>query len=136
VTEEWTPKAGDDVVVKLHGVSGDYGRFYDFSQIAFAIRFSALKPVPVAMTEAEAALIGIAIETAHGWKVGVEGSNTAMATILKATSAVLAERAPPDPVDVAWKAVGAATAAWVVTPAPQWFRAALKAFVAAGGGKS
>lgn len=132
---EWKPKAGDDVVLKLLRVTNGRGYFVDYCGLPFAVPLSELKPVPVAMTEAQAALIEIAIETAHGWKVGVEGSNTAMATILKATSAVLAERAPPDPVeaflDEAQRVYHGNSG-----NTREGLRAVLKAYDAACGGKS
>lgn len=135
MTEEWMPNAGDDVAVKLLRVTKGRGYFVDYCGFPFAVPLSALKPVPVAMTKAQAALIEIAIETAHGWKVGVEGSSPAMATILKATSAVLAERAPPDPVD-AFLDEAQRVYHGNSGDTRESLRAVLEAFVAAGGGKS
>ena len=58
------------------------------------------------------------------------------ADVAQCRAAVLAERAPPDPVEVAWKASGKVYADGTHIPTPDWFRATLKAYDAAKEKKS
>lgn len=132
MTEKWKPKAGDDVVVKLYRTSLDYGYFLCNDRES-SILLSALKPVPVAMTVAQAALIEGCIERRHTIRDGA--LLWSLADLVYAVLAERAPRVPPDPVEVAWRASNCVDIGEYDT-APDWFRDACKAYVAAGGGKS
>ena len=141
---EWMPKAGDDVVVKLHSASDDFGYFLDSLGNGFAILLSDLKPVPVAMTVAQAELIEGCIERRHTIRDGA-----LLWSLADLVYAVLAERAPPDPVEAFQAAFEAHRSGreclYGCKNSPPCENSskcrkateyALKAFVAAGGGKS
>jgi len=112
MTKEW--KAGDLAMVEIEGTTtGDAYVCLKGGGGGFVSR-AALLPLPTAMTAAEKALIDACIE---------EGISSGVRPFIEA---VKAERAPPDPVEVA-------IAAFLNSPGNtvEGIRAALKAYDAA-----
>jgi hypothetical protein len=83
----------------------------------YSIDVGSIRHLPPAMTEAEKALIK------HVIGVDWRGSGGQIENLY---NAVLADRAPPDPVEVAWEAADNSG-----REPPPWFRTALKAYDAA-----
>ena len=136
---EWMPKAGDDVVLKLLRVTNGRGYFVDYCGFPFAVPLSELKPVPVAMTIAQAALIETAIsirKTQCTASPEYYGFASAKGIFVARVDAVIAERVPPDPVEVALSVYEKVSGIEHTNSHETGMIAALKAFVAAGGGKS
>lgn len=121
---EW--KAGDFAMIEIQFVDGSHVFVQGYACASFPIPKSQLHPLPPAMTEAEKALV----EAAISWRTDqlVDGTKSLMA----AADAVLAERAPPDPAEVAWKFANNAPGE-MIGGVPEWFRATLKAYDAANG---
>lgn len=123
MTKEW--KAGDRAMVRIERMNGRDATLVGNG--GYSIDVGSLRPLPPAMTDAEKALVEAVLTS---YKQGLP-LNESTATMF-ACEAVLAERAPPDPVEVAW----ALWAGGEGLPVPQDFRSALKAYDAAKGEKS
>ncbi|CAB4219409.1 hypothetical protein UFOVP1619_10 [uncultured Caudovirales phage] len=128
---EW--KAGDRAMVEITRINGRNPMPVGYG---FSIDAGSLRPLPPAMTEAEKALVEVCIAEIPEWSTGFGGTVSRIQSMYDLTQAVIAERAPPDPVEVAWHAYNKASSFMTYGPVPEWFRATLKAFDAAKGEKS
>jgi hypothetical protein len=131
MTKEW--KAGDLAMVRVDRMNGRDASLVGSS--GYSIDVGSLHPLPPAMTAAEAALVEACIAEMPEWSTGFGGSVSRIHPIYGLTQAVLVERAPPDPVEVAiavWRS-GERSPAYTEENA---VRAALKAYDAAKEKKS
>jgi len=117
MTKEW--KDGDRAMVRIERMNGRNATLVGNG--SYSIDVGSLHPLPPEMTEAVTALVDAAL--AHRWVKG--------ALFDRLVAAVLSERAPPDPVEVA-------IAAFLDSPGNtvEGIRTALKAYDAAKGSKS